>query len=277
MIIRATYKSTNQKGLIMKTKITYLGGPTYLLEIGDFRLLTDPGFDPKGTERSEGPGHDLKKTMSPPVPAEQIGRIDAVLLSHQQHYDNLDKIGRTLLPKAGRVLTTKESADVLGGNAEGMAPWASTELKNNSGETIRVTATPAEHGALPEVRKATGDTMGFLLEWDGQKNGALYITGDTVYFPELEEVGKRFKVGTTILHMGAAMVPAAGDNRLTMNAEEGVKVVKTTGAKLAFAAHYEGWMHYTEQREGIEATFASAQLSDMLQWPELGKAVEVNI
>ena len=107
----------------MKTKITYLGGPTYLLEVGKFRLLTDPGFDPKGTERSEGPGHDLKKIMSPPVPVEKIGRIDAILLSHQQHYDNLDNAGRSLIPQAGRVLTTKESAEVLGGKAEGMAPW----------------------------------------------------------------------------------------------------------------------------------------------------------
>ena len=36
----------------MKTQITYLGGATYLLEIGAFRLLTDPGFDPNGTEKS---------------------------------------------------------------------------------------------------------------------------------------------------------------------------------------------------------------------------------
>ena len=261
----------------MKTKLTYLGGATYLLEIGNFRLLTDPGFDPKGTERSEGPGHDLKKIMSPPVPADQIGRVDAVLLSHQQHYDNLDKIGRTLLPKAGRVLTTKESAKVLGDNAEGMAPWDTTELKNNSGETIRVTAMPAEHGPSPEVRAATGDTMGFLLEWDGQENGALYITGDTVYFPAIEEIGKRFKIGTAILHMGAAKIPAAGDNRLTMNAEEGVKVLKIIGAKQALAAHYEGWEHYTEHRDGIEATFAAANMSDRLLWLELGKAMKVNI
>lgn len=261
----------------MKTKITYLGGPTYLLEVGNFRLLTDPGFDPKGTERSEGPGHDLKKTMSPPVPVEEIGRIDAILLSHQQHYDNLDNAGRSLIPKAGRVLTTKESADILGGKAEGMAPWDTTELINDTGEKIRVTATPAKHGPSPEVQKATGDTMGFLLEWDGQKNGALYITGDTVYIPEIEEVGKRFKVGTAILHMGAARIPAAGDNRLTMNGEEGAKVVKATGAKTAFAAHYEGWMHYTEQRDGIEKSFIAANLGDRIQWPTLGKAVEVEV
>ncbi len=52
----------------MNTKVTYLGGATYLLEIGSFRILTDPGFDPEGTEKSEGPGHNLKKTMSPPIP-----------------------------------------------------------------------------------------------------------------------------------------------------------------------------------------------------------------
>ena len=34
----------------MKTKLTYLGGATYLIEFGSFRLLTDPGFDPEGTE-----------------------------------------------------------------------------------------------------------------------------------------------------------------------------------------------------------------------------------
>ena len=175
----------------MKTKLTYLGGATYQLEIGNFRLLTDLGFDPKGTERSEGPGHDLKKIMSPPVPADQIGRIDAVLLSHQQHYDNLDKIGRTLLPKAGRVLTTKESAKVLGDNAEGMAPWDTTELKNTSGETIRVTAMPAEHGPSPEVRAATGGTRGFLLEWGGQESGGRYITGDRVHLQASEDLVSR--------------------------------------------------------------------------------------
>ena len=153
--------------------------------------------------------------MSPPVPVEEIGRIDAILLSHQQHYDNLDNAGRTLIPKVGRVLTTKESAAAIGDKAEGLAPWDATELTNDAGEKIRVTATPAKHGPSPEVQAATGDTMGFLLEWDGQKNGAFYITGDTVYIPEIEEIGKRFRVGTAILHMGAARIPAAGDNRLT--------------------------------------------------------------
>ena len=87
--------------LSMSPRVTYLGGPTYLIEIGRFRIVTDPGFDPQGTERSEGPGHVLTKVMAPPIPVDRIGPIDLVLLSHAQHLDNLDNEGRRLLAKVG--------------------------------------------------------------------------------------------------------------------------------------------------------------------------------
>jgi L-ascorbate metabolism protein UlaG (beta-lactamase superfamily) len=94
----------------MNARFTYLGGATYIIEVGPLRFISDPGFDPEGTEKSEGPGHDLKKTMAPPLPIEEVGKIDAVLLTHQQHFDNLDNAGRTLLPKAGRVVTTQRAS-----------------------------------------------------------------------------------------------------------------------------------------------------------------------
>ena len=59
--------ATKPTDLTMPLRLTYLGGPTYLIEIGSFRIVTDPGFDPQGTERSEGPGHILTKTMAPRV------------------------------------------------------------------------------------------------------------------------------------------------------------------------------------------------------------------
>ena len=107
----------------MNTKITYLGGATFIIEVGPFRFLTDPGFDPKGTEKSEGPGHDLKKDMGPPIPVEEVGRIDAVFLSHAQHYDNLDNSAKAMLPQWGRVLTTADSASLLGGSVETALVW----------------------------------------------------------------------------------------------------------------------------------------------------------
>ena len=33
-----------------RLELTYIGGPTALLELGGLRLLTDPTFDPAGSE-----------------------------------------------------------------------------------------------------------------------------------------------------------------------------------------------------------------------------------
>jgi len=38
----------------MTTRITHIGGPTALLEVEEWRLLTDPTFDPPGRRYSFG-------------------------------------------------------------------------------------------------------------------------------------------------------------------------------------------------------------------------------
>ena len=259
----------------MKTKFTYLVAATYLIEFGSLRILTDPGFDPEGSEKSEGPGHDLKKVLPPPVPVEQIGKIDAVLLSHAHHFDNLDNTGKEWLSKWGRVITHPGAAALLGGNAEGLATWESTMITNKQGESVKVTMMPAIHTNNPEIRGAVGETTGFLLEWDGQQDGALLITGDSVWIDEFNEIGKRYNVGTAIIHMGAASVPAVGNNRLTMNGEEGARLTQTLRLKNAFPAHFEGWLHYKEGRDGIEKAFEKAGVRKQLNILGPGKSAEI--
>ena len=121
--------------------ITLIGGPAAIIELAGLRILTDPTFDDPGDY--ELPHVTLRKTAKPALPAEEVGAIDAVLLSHDQHADNLDTSGRALLPKAGRVFTTVAGAGRLGGNAIGLAPWESRELETPDGDTLQITATPA--------------------------------------------------------------------------------------------------------------------------------------
>jgi L-ascorbate metabolism protein UlaG (beta-lactamase superfamily) len=85
-------------------KMTYIGRPTALIEIAGLRLLTDPTFDPAGSEYKPG-AYTLRKTQGPALTVESLGNIDIVLLSHDHHFDNLDNAGRSLLVRAGRVLT----------------------------------------------------------------------------------------------------------------------------------------------------------------------------
>src|SRR5262249_7170650 len=84
------------------TKITLVGGPTALIEIAGFGFLTDPTFDEPGEYKL--PHVTLIKTSRPALSVDQLGTIDAVLLSHDQHSDNLDNSGRAFLKRVSRVL-----------------------------------------------------------------------------------------------------------------------------------------------------------------------------
>lgn len=269
-------KPTN---LSMPLRLTYLGGPTYLIEVGQFRLVTDPGFDPQGTEKSEGPGHLLTKVMGPPIPVDKIGPIDAVLLSHAQHLDNLDNEGRRLLAKAGTTITTPDSAkmNLPGKNVRGLAPWQSTEITNAAGELLKITATPAVHTSNPDLREAVGEVTGFMLEWQGQTAGAFYISGDTVWIDEILEIGQRFQVASGILHLGAANVPAVGDNYLTMSSTDGARAAKVLKMKSVYPAHFEGWRHFTQGSWSIAREFEKAGLTEALVLLRPGEARNVAV
>lgn len=265
--------------LASPVRVTYLGGPTYLLEIGRFRIISDPGFDPQGTERNEGPGHLLTKVMAPPIPADAIGRIDIALVSHAQHLDNLDNEGRRLLRKVGVTLTTPASAamNLPGKNVRGLAPWESTVVGNAHGEQLKITAMPAVHTSNPALREIVGEVTGFMLEWAGQTTGAFYISGDTVWIDEINEIARRYKVSAGILHLGSANVPAVGDNFLTMNAVDGVRATKALGLKNVYPAHFEGWRHFREGAWFIEREFKSAGLTEALHMLRPGEATNVTL
>jgi hypothetical protein len=93
-----------------------------------------------------------------------------VLLSHDQHGDNLDDAGRVVLATTPTVITTKVGARWLGGGARGLDPWEVTRLDSAGKPTLEITATPCRHGP-PLSRPIVGQVIGFALRWDGQRNG----------------------------------------------------------------------------------------------------------
>ena len=246
-----------------------------LLEIDSLRLLTDPVFDPPGGSYSFGYGTGSKKLTAPALRLEELGRIDAVLLSHDHHEDNLDRAGRAFLPLAGQVLTTSAGAKQLGNNAIGLKSWQSALVKSDSFE-IKVTAVPARHGFMGS-HLIVGETTGFILEWPRQKHGALYISGDTVWFNGIQEIARRFQVGTAILHIGKAGFPITGPIHFTFNAREAIRAIKVLEPRTVIPIHYEGWRHFREPGAEAEKQFAEAGMSNLVYWLPLGKPVELEI
>lgn len=104
-------------------RITHIGGPTALIEVDGWRLLTDPTFDPPGQKDNFGWGTSSRKLAGPAIAASDLAPVDAVLLTHDHHGDNLDPAGRALLPSAGVVVTAVSGAKRLGGAVRGLDPW----------------------------------------------------------------------------------------------------------------------------------------------------------
>jgi L-ascorbate metabolism protein UlaG (beta-lactamase superfamily) len=262
----------------MEVKLTHIGGPTVLIEVGGWRLLTDPTFDAAGQDYSFGLGTGSRKTTGPAIAAAELGRIDAVLLSHDHHADNLDPAGRALLPSVGSVLTTVPGAKRLGGNAVGLAPWATTRLEAEGRPAIEITATPCRHGP-PLSKPLVGDVVGFALKWEGQEHGALWFSGDTVLYPGVREVAERVDVGTAVLHLGGVRFPISGPLRYTMTAHDAVELCGLLHPQTAIPIHYEGWKHFREDREAVEREFAAAPQAfrDAVRWLPIGAAADVEV
>jgi len=67
-----------------------VGGPTTVLDLGGLRIVSDPTFD------APGPHGYLTKTAGPASGDDALGQVDLVLVSHDNHPDNLDDRGRAL-------------------------------------------------------------------------------------------------------------------------------------------------------------------------------------
>ncbi len=242
--------------------LSYIGGPTALLELGGQRMLTDPTLDPANTEYPTAV-YILHKRIGPSFSTENLLPIDTVLLSHDHHFDNLDHAGRDFLRNAGKVLTTKDGAQRLGRNAVGLSPWETVDLSTKASQGLKVTATPARHGPEGGDR---GPVIGFVVTLEGSPEVTTYISGDTVLYDGVVEVARRFTVRVALLFMGAARVKEVGPSHLTFTAEEAVEASRLFADAIIVPLHYEGWDHYSESRRMIDDTFRKTGLDHRLRW-----------
>jgi L-ascorbate metabolism protein UlaG (beta-lactamase superfamily) len=256
-------------------RLTHIGGPTVLIEVAGWRLLTDPTFDPPGQKYEFGWGTSSVKLAGPARPAAEVGPIDAVLLTHDHHADNLDPAGRALLPSAGAVVTTASGAKRLGNGASGLEPWGTTTLQASGKPTLEVTATPCRHGP-PLSRPVAGDVIGFALRWEGQEHGVLWISGDTVLYEGVREVA-RLDVDVALLHVGGVQFPVTGPIRYTMTAKDAVELCRLVEPRTAIPVHYEGWKHFRQGRQELEQELARApeDVRASFRWLPIGEGVEL--
>jgi L-ascorbate metabolism protein UlaG (beta-lactamase superfamily) len=243
--------------------ISVLGGPTTVVDIAGRRIVMDPTFDPPG------PHAYLTKITGPAVSADVLGPVDAVLISHDQHPDNLDDDGRRLALASPVVLTHPGAAARLGPPAVGLPPWESYELPGIDGAApLGVQAVPAVHGPADGQRDASGhincEVSGFVLSGPGLPT--VYLSGDNASMGAVKDVADRVgDIDIAVLFAGAASVPTKERGRpLTLTAARAAAAAELLGAKLVIPAHVDGWAHFSEGVDEFVRAFDAAGISNLL-------------
>jgi L-ascorbate metabolism protein UlaG (beta-lactamase superfamily) len=229
--------------------VTWVGGPTALLEYAGMRILLDPTFDPPQTYESDG--ENLVKTAGPGVSLDDLGVVDLVLLSHHEHEDNLDFSGRDLVLRTPTLSTAKAGVD-LGKPVVGLDSWDVHLIS-----ALTVTAAPALHGP-PGIEPVIGPVIGFVLEADGEPT--VYVSGDNASLDLVRQIAERFPgIDVAVLFAGAARVPSI-EGALTLTSTDAAEAARILGVSTVVGVHTEDWKHFSETRAELEAAFAGSGL-----------------
>lgn len=253
--------------------VTHINTATAILSIDVVNFLIDPAFDKSGNYKHGAQA--LKKTEDPILGLNDLPVIHAVLLSHEDHVDNLDTSGRTML-NGRHVFTTLDGAKNLAPRPGvcGRAPWESVTLDLN-GKQFTITWTPTQH--LPGE-----ECTGFVLESPSfgvhDANGlpnAVYVSGDTVYIPALAvELPKKYHIVLALFNLGKAIAELpSGPTQITMGSVlQAAMLTRDIGAEKMVPLHYASWQHFSESSDDArEKLAAEADIKEKVLWVVPGK------
>lgn len=215
-------------------KFTWIGGPTWLLELGAFRILGDPVF----ADRLTVPAGASTRTV--PLPDIDLSTIDAICVSclRPDHCsgavgDRVDSATPAFVPDGCRAQAREAGLDA----AEALA-WYGQSTFEKAAERLVVTAVPA--------MSKSGDDNGYFLEHvAGDARVTAYCTGDALWSNEVRRIQRELGHSNILIqHLGAER---DGSGELTSsNGKDAIQFVYRMQPNAIAAVHHSTFSHYNE-------------------------------
>src|SRR5688572_11716041 len=252
--------------------IFFIGTATVIIRYAGFTILTDPNFLHKGDHVHLGYGLHSERLTEPALTLDTLPPLDFVLLSHF-HGDHFDHVVSERLDRNVPIITTKHAARALRGlkfqNPIPLDTWDSV-LATKGAASVRVTAMPGKH-APGLLRLMIPPTMGSMLDFQapGRERAArLYITGDTLIHEHLREIPKRYpNIDIALLHLGGTRIAGV---LLTMDAKQGVEMIRITEPKTAIPIHYDDYGVFKSPLSDFKVAVKEAGLESRVHYMARG-------
>lgn len=256
--------------------IAFIGTATVLIRYQGLSILTDPNFLHKGEHVYLGYGVRAERLTDPALALSQLPPIDLVILSHL-HEDHFDRRVQEQLNRDTPIVSTREAASQLRRigfrRALGLSTWDRLEVSKGQARLL-VTAMPGRHG-VPGVSILLPTVMGSMLDFSAtaaQPKYRMYISGDTTVFDDLALIAQRFPgIDMALLHLGGTRLLNLA--RVTMDAKDGVAMLKLIGPERAIPIHYNDYDVFKSPLAEFEAQARAAGLEKKIIYLKHGDSV----
>ncbi|KAL8678890.1 MAG: hypothetical protein Q9186_004784 [Xanthomendoza sp. 1 TL-2023] len=231
------------------------------------------------------------RQTNPAVDLHDLPRIDLKNSTTSDHFDaKVESSLRRDLP----IITTPHAKAHLTSKGEGEAFTAVHDLdffqdmlvgiEGGEGKekkpAIKVTGMPGKHvppgvlGTLNDLVNAVPPTNGWMIELGYEGGGddfkcgyRIYISGDTLLVDELKEIPKRYagqNIDLMLIHLGGTTIPSPSIPLLmvTMDAEQGLGLVKLIDPDLTIPIHFDDYDVFLSPLEDFKKKMEEAGLQD---------------
>lgn len=251
-------------------RIQLIRHATLLLKINNKRIIVDPILSPAGTMDAIPNVYNANKNplVDLHVDFESLINVDAILLTHT-HRDHFDEAAAQLISKHIPVFCQPVDKEKI--ESKGFLEVISIE-ESYIWEGITFNRTQGQHGT-GKIGKEMGLVSGFVIT--AHNEPSLYIAGDTIWCPEVEEALESYKPQITVVFAGAAKF-SEGDP-ITMTTQDIYDVCRKVPNSKVIVVHMETWNHCTLTRSELKDFLQKHSLVEQVYVPDDGESINCDI
>jgi L-ascorbate metabolism protein UlaG (beta-lactamase superfamily) len=253
-------------------RIRFVRHATFVFEAGGRRVMVDPMLAPAGATSPVAGTPNQRRNPLVDLPFDDVGMLalleglEVVLVTHT-HNDHWDGRARDLIPRHTPILCQTEDWDDISASGFRRVTPVEDDLRWDG---LRFARAGGRHGT-GEIGEQMGPVSGFVVRAEGSPT--LYVAGDTIWCPEVEEALDVHGPDVVVVNAGAARF-LEGDP-ITMTAEEVARVCRALPNALIIAVHMEAINHCLLTRDDLRVELQREGLAHRVKIPADGETLDV--
>lgn len=262
----------------LTVSVQHVRNATVKIDFSGTTFLVDPMLSPKGgfpgfpnTYRSElrNPLVDLPFSVD-----DVMKSVEAVVVTHT-HTDHWNEAAQRRIPKTMPVFVQNETdaKTIRGQGFKDVRVLESTATFNG----VTLSKTGGQHGsdlwfADPARAEAMGPVMGVVFSAPQAKT--VYVAGDTVWRPEVDQALKQYKPGVVILNTGSALMSGFEEHPIIMGKQDTLQATKAAPSAAIVAVHMDSVNHMSLSRKELREFVREKAIQNRVTIPEDGETMQ---